>query len=65
MFLDAAPIKIGDNCMTGPKTCIYAVTHLLDAKAPIKYLTQTSKKHKIKIQTNYYTSIVPIILRIC
>ena len=32
--------------MTGPKTCIYAVTHLLDAKTPIKYLTQTSKNIK-------------------
>lgn len=30
VFLDAAPIEIGDNCMIGPKTCIYAVTHPLD-----------------------------------
>lgn len=30
VFLDAAPIEIGDNCMIGPKTCIYAITHPLD-----------------------------------
>ena len=33
VFLDAAPIKIGDNCMVGPKTCIYAIGHPLDAQA--------------------------------
>ncbi|MBQ8482328.1 MAG: sugar O-acetyltransferase [Alphaproteobacteria bacterium] len=27
VFLDAAPIEIGDNCMIGPKTCIYAISH--------------------------------------
>ena len=32
VFLDAAPIKIGDNCMVGPKTCIYAIGHPLDAQ---------------------------------
>ncbi len=31
VFLDAAPIKIGSNCMVGPKTCIYAIGHPLDA----------------------------------
>lgn len=30
VFLDAAPIEIGDNCMIGPKTCIYAVSHPLN-----------------------------------
>ena len=30
VFLDAAPIQIGDNCMIGPKTCIYAISHPLD-----------------------------------
>ncbi len=30
VFLDAAPIRIGDNCMIGPKTCIYAIGHPLD-----------------------------------
>ena len=30
VFLDAAPIEIGDNCMIGPKTCIYAVSHPID-----------------------------------
>ena len=30
VFLDAAPIEIGDNCMIGPKTCIYAISHPLD-----------------------------------
>ncbi len=29
VFLDAAPIIIGDNCMIGPKTCIYAISHPL------------------------------------
>ena len=32
VFLDAAPIIIGDNCMIGPKTCIYAISHPLDAQ---------------------------------
>lgn len=30
VFLDAAPIRIGNNCMIGPKTCIYAIGHPLD-----------------------------------
>lgn len=30
VFLDAGPIEIGDNCMIGPKTCIYAVSHPLN-----------------------------------
>ena len=30
VFLDAAPIEIGDNCMIGPKTCIYAISHPLN-----------------------------------
>ena len=30
VFLDAAPIRIGKNCMIGPKTCIYAVGHPLE-----------------------------------
>lgn len=33
VFLDAAPIQIGSNCMIGPKTCIYAVGHPLDAES--------------------------------
>ena len=32
VFLDAAPIEIGDNCMIGPKTCIYAISHPLDSQ---------------------------------
>ncbi len=36
VFLDAAPIIIGDNCMIGPKTCIYAISHPLDAKERAK-----------------------------
>jgi len=31
VFLDAGPIKIGDNCMIGPKTCIFAVSHPIDS----------------------------------
>lgn len=31
VFLDAAPIRIGSHCMIGPKTCIYAIGHPLDA----------------------------------
>ena len=36
IFLDAAPIEIGNNCMIGPKTCIYAVTHPLDFNERLK-----------------------------
>lgn len=32
VFLDAAPIEIGDNCLIGPKTCIYAISHPFDPK---------------------------------
>ena len=32
VFLDAAPIEIGDNCMIGPKTCIFAISHPLAPK---------------------------------
>ena len=40
IFLDAAPIRIGKHCMIGPKTCIYAIGHSLDAE---------SRKEKIGI----------------
>ena len=40
VFLDAAPIRIGEHCMIGPKTCIYAINHSLDAE---------SRKEKIGI----------------
>ena len=30
VFLDAAPIEIGNNCLIGPKTCIYTISHPLD-----------------------------------
>ncbi|HAE16531.1 MAG TPA: maltose O-acetyltransferase [Erysipelotrichaceae bacterium] len=33
IFLDAAPIRIGAHCMIGPKTCIYAIGHPLDAES--------------------------------
>lgn len=33
VFLDAAPIRIGAHCMIGPKTCIYAIGHPLDAES--------------------------------
>lgn len=33
VFLDAAPIRIGKHCMIGPKTCIYAIGHPLEAEA--------------------------------
>lgn len=33
VFLDAAPIRIGAHCMVGPKTCIYAIGHPLDAES--------------------------------
>lgn len=32
IFLDVAPIKIGDNCMFGPLVQLYTATHPLDAK---------------------------------
>ncbi|MBB5264582.1 maltose O-acetyltransferase [Catenibacillus scindens] len=31
VMLDAAPIYIGDNCLMGPKTCVYAVNHPMTA----------------------------------
>ena len=33
VFLDAAPIRIGEHCMIGPKTCVYAIGHPLDAES--------------------------------
>jgi len=33
VFLDAAPIRIGAHCMIGPKTCIYAIGHPLEAQS--------------------------------
>ncbi len=38
IFLDAAPIVIGDNCMIGPKTCIYAIEHPLDVESRKKHI---------------------------
>lgn len=32
VFLDCAPITVGDNCFMGPGVHIYAATHPLDAK---------------------------------
>lgn len=32
VFLDAAPIRIGSNCLIGPKVCIYAIGHPLEAE---------------------------------
>lgn len=32
IILDAGPINIGDNCLLGPKTCIYAVSHDVNPK---------------------------------
>lgn len=36
IFLDAAPIEIGDDCLIGPKTCIYTITHPLSPEERIK-----------------------------
>ena len=33
VFLDAARIVIGDNCLIGPHTCIFAINHPLDPDA--------------------------------
>lgn len=30
IFLDEAPIRIGDNCLMGPNTCLYTVTHPIE-----------------------------------
>ena len=38
VFLDAATITIGDNCLIGPKTCIYAIGHPMDAEERKKEL---------------------------
>ena len=32
VFLDAAQIYIGKNCLIGPKTCIYAIGHPIDVE---------------------------------
>ena len=32
IFIDAGAIRIGDNCMIGPKTCIYAIEYPEDPK---------------------------------
>lgn len=36
VFLDAGPIVIGRNCQIGPKTCIYAISHPLEAEERVK-----------------------------
>ena len=43
VFLDAAPIEIGDDCLIGPKTCIYTVFHPLDPKERQKGLGLSKK----------------------
>ena len=35
VMLDAAPITIGDNCLMGPQTCLYTVSHPMDSKTRI------------------------------
>lgn len=40
VFLDSALITIGDNCMIGPKTCIYTIQHPLDYKQRKKSIGQ-------------------------
>lgn len=32
VILDCAPVTIGDNCLMGPQTCIYTVSHPMDSK---------------------------------
>ena len=45
VMLDAAPIYIGDNCLMGPKTCIYAVNHPLKARDRVSGVAQGSAVH--------------------
>lgn len=35
VMLDAAPITIGDNCLMGPQTCLYTVSHPMDSKTRV------------------------------
>ena len=51
VFLDAAPIEIGDNCMIGPKTCIYAISHPLD---PIERRKGIGLPKKVTIGNNVW-----------
>lgn len=51
VFLDAAPIEIGDNCMIGPKTCIYTIAHPLDPKERQKGL---GLPNKVRIGNNVW-----------
>lgn len=45
VFLDSAPITIGNNCMIGPKTCIYTIQHPLDYKQRQKSIGQGLPVH--------------------
>ena len=44
VFLDAGPIVIGRNCQIGPKTCIYAISHPLEAEEPDVTLSAEERK---------------------
>ncbi len=35
VFLDAAPITVGDNCLIGPECGLYTVNHPMDAKTRV------------------------------
>lgn len=35
VILDCAPVTIGDNCLMGPQTCIYTVSHPMDVKTRV------------------------------
>lgn len=45
VMLDAAPIYIGDNCLMGPKTCIYAVNHPMQAQRRATGVARGSAVH--------------------
>lgn len=45
IFLDAAPIYIGENCLIGPKTCIYTIGHPIDVEERNSGIACTSAVH--------------------
>ncbi len=59
IMLDAGPITIGDNCLLGPKTCIYTVSHDIN---PVKRAQGISYAKPIQIGDNVWVGGNCIIL---
>lgn len=45
VFLDAARIVIGDDCLIGPHTCIAAINHPLDPEARVTGIAKGAEVH--------------------